>query len=580
MFKMKFKIILFSLCLFAISSFSCKKSPYPALPSGEPETSVSFDKQVLALDAGGEGVIKASFPDNKPHLRSYKWTSSDNSVVTIYNSDVFTATITAVSEGVADVTMASTDGVVSATCTVTVSEGDDGILRVLAIGNSFSEDAVEHYLYGLANAAGKKIIIGNLYIGGAQLSLHLENAINNTASYSYRKIDVDGKKVSKGSSTIAATLNDEPWDYVSFQQASPYSGQYDTYVASLPDLYNYVKANINSSKTKYLLHQTWAYASNSTHSGFANYNKDQMTMYNAIIDAVDRASKLVDIYKVVPSGTAIQNGRASSYGDNFNRDGYHLDLNIGRYTASCTWLESLFGISPVGNTYRPTGLSDYDTAIAQNAAHFANLNPMEINPMVDFQVTTPPPPTTNDIYVGFGSSATETGWNLLTDPEALISVPLKDNSNNTTGLSIQLVSRFNAINNVGASSTTIAGFEIPQSISNSSFYGNSGNAFNGQVIDKGILKLTGLDKTKKYNLCFFSSRGGVSDNRETQFVLNGSVETKVSINASKNTTEAACANEIVPDANGEILITVTSGPNNTNANGFFYINALKISIAD
>jgi len=40
-------------------------------------------------------------------------------------------------------------------------------LKVLAIGNSFSEDAVENYLFELAEAVGKKIIIGNLYIGGA-----------------------------------------------------------------------------------------------------------------------------------------------------------------------------------------------------------------------------------------------------------------------------------------------------------------------------------------------------------------------------------------------------------------------------
>jgi len=38
-------------------------------------------------------------------------------------------------------------------------------LKILAIGNSFSEDAVENYLFELAEAAGKKIIIGNLYIG-------------------------------------------------------------------------------------------------------------------------------------------------------------------------------------------------------------------------------------------------------------------------------------------------------------------------------------------------------------------------------------------------------------------------------
>ena len=35
-------------------------------------------------------------------------------------------------------------------------------LKVLAIGNSFSEDAVEQNLYDIAAAAGKDIIIGNM----------------------------------------------------------------------------------------------------------------------------------------------------------------------------------------------------------------------------------------------------------------------------------------------------------------------------------------------------------------------------------------------------------------------------------
>lgn len=37
-------------------------------------------------------------------------------------------------------------------------------IKILAIGNSFSADAVEQELYGLFEAAGQKVIIGNLYV--------------------------------------------------------------------------------------------------------------------------------------------------------------------------------------------------------------------------------------------------------------------------------------------------------------------------------------------------------------------------------------------------------------------------------
>ena len=133
----------------------------------------------------------------------------------------------------------------------------DDVLRVLAIGNSFSQDAVEQYLHELAAAAGKKMVIGNLYIGGAPLKLHVENVQANKPAYSYRKIDVDGNKTKTDKTSILTALQDESWDYISFQQASTFSGVYDTYAASLPALYQYVKNQV-SAKTKYILHQTWA----------------------------------------------------------------------------------------------------------------------------------------------------------------------------------------------------------------------------------------------------------------------------------------------------------------------------------
>ena len=48
-----------------------------------------------------------------------------------------------------------------------------------------------------------------------------------------------------------------------------------------------------------------------------------------------------------------------------NRDGYHLDLKIGRYTAACTWFERIFKHSAVGNAYAPEGLDDARRKVAQ-----------------------------------------------------------------------------------------------------------------------------------------------------------------------------------------------------------------------
>ena len=250
-------------------------------------------------------------------------------------------------------------------------------VRILAIGNSFSQDAVEQYLHELAEAEGISTIIGNMFIGGCSLERHVKNARDNAPAYAYRKIGTDGKKREKGKMSLEAVLADEAWDYVSLQQASPFSGMYETYEASLPELIEYVKARL-PKKTKLMLHQTWAYASTSKHSGFKNYNCNQLTMYQAIADAVKKAAKANKIKIVIPSGTAIQNARTSFIGDHLNRDGYHLDVKVGRYTAACTWFERIFKHNVVGNPYAPEGLDEARKAVAQKAAHAAVKHPYKV----------------------------------------------------------------------------------------------------------------------------------------------------------------------------------------------------------
>ncbi|MDR1632510.1 MAG: DUF4886 domain-containing protein [Dysgonamonadaceae bacterium] len=264
---------------------------------------------------------------------------------------------------------------------ITLLNASATTIRILAIGNSFSRDAVEQYLYELGADEEIDFIIGNMYIGGCSLERHRNNANNNAAEYAYRKI-VNGVKTSRANTTLEYAIGDEPWDYISFQQASPNSGLYATYFPYLTELLTYVKSKVTNTNVKYMLHQTWAYAQNSTHDGFNNYSRDQLTMYAAIIDAMHRVKENVpDISFIIPSGTAIQNGRTSAVGDNFCRDGYHLDYQIGRYTAACTWFEKITGINVVGNKAIPNGLSDFQVEVAQNAAHFAVLKPEEVTPM-------------------------------------------------------------------------------------------------------------------------------------------------------------------------------------------------------
>ena len=75
--------------------------------------------------------------------------------------------------------------------------GKPETVKILAIGNSFSEDAVEEHLSDLARAEGLDVIICNMYIGGCSIERHVNNLRGNIADYRYRKFDVDGKMTEK-----------------------------------------------------------------------------------------------------------------------------------------------------------------------------------------------------------------------------------------------------------------------------------------------------------------------------------------------------------------------------------------------
>lgn len=244
-------------------------------------------------------------------------------------------------------------------------------VRILAVGNSFSEDAIDQYFHEICEAAGKRVIVGNLYIGGCPLERHLSNARTDSAAYRFRRIGLDGKTITADPVTLSSALRSDQWDYVSFQQASNFSGLYDTYV-SLKPLIEYVDSVTGGDRPRYMWHQTWAYSPNSTHVAFPSYGSDQKVMYDSIVSASGRVmADHPSLSLIIPSGTAIQLAREKTGNPDLTRDGYHLDPIIGRYIAACTWFEAIFGESVVGNPYRPEGLSPQEARVAQECAHAA-----------------------------------------------------------------------------------------------------------------------------------------------------------------------------------------------------------------
>ncbi len=449
------------------------------------------------------------------------------------------------------------------------------VIKILAIGNSFSEDAAESYVDDLANADGVQLVIANMYIGGCSLETHWNNAAANSAAYSYRKI-VNGIKTTLSNKTLQEAITDESWDYITFQQVSQYSGKYTTYFPYLPNLLNYVKGLATNPNVKYCMHRTWAYATNSTHSEYDYYKKDQMIMYDSIVAVTNKAAEKVGINIIIPAGTAIQNGRSSYIGDNFCRDGYHLSLGLGRFTAACTWYEKLLGRPVLSNTFIPSGVSASEANIARNAAHYAVVTPNSVTSMKDFVAETP---TTTDksIYINFGNATTTTYWNNFTSTVSGQSIAnLINNEGNNTGISMTINDAFGGVNTAGPAATTTS-FNFPATVTQNSFWGNAGTVFQGVTEPTAGLALSGMDINKSYDFNFFSGRSSVIDNRETTFTVVGSNEGSSNVDAANNTANLATVRQIKPLPDGTITVRIGAGPNNTNANKFFYLNAMVIS---
>jgi len=253
-------------------------------------------------------------------------------------------------------------------------------LKILAIGNSFSTDAMAH-LYGIARNAGvQEIVLGNLFYSSCSTAMHAQFAQKNEAVYTYHKNSSGIWETTEGY-TMEAALADEDWDYISLQETSKTSGVRVGY-AALPDLIQYVRER--SGDAQLVWHMTWAYQQDSTHASFVNYGRSQQKMYEKILDCLENVILTPEngFDLCVPNMTSIQNARTSFLGDTLTRDGFHLDYNIGRYIAGLTFYAALTGDSVEKISYNPdpASVSDDMLAVAREAAANAVANPMEVTP--------------------------------------------------------------------------------------------------------------------------------------------------------------------------------------------------------
>ncbi len=230
-------------------------------------------------------------------------------------------------------------------------------MNILAIGNSFSDDATR-YLHGIAHAAGETLTVVNLFIGGCPLERHYRNMLSGERAYQMR---FNGQETGFSVSLDEALLS-RAWDIVTMQQASPFSFRPDSYTPYIEALVEHVRKY--APKARLYLHETWAYEDGSdrlARMGFAS----EREMREAVVKTYHEVADRIGFDGFIPSGELFGKLREEGI-PKLHRDGFHASMGLGRYALALLWYHILTGKDVTENTY-----CDFDMEISQEEISIA-----------------------------------------------------------------------------------------------------------------------------------------------------------------------------------------------------------------
>ena len=311
---------------------------------------------------------------------------------------------------------------ISATRYVPVTK--DGTIRVLAIGNGFSQDSVK-LLSEIAASDGVSILPYNAYRYGKTLKDHYYAWEINTAEY-YR---VEPYGVSNGTFKSSRELvSMQDWDYIILQGTTHYNeydeGLWGASVATTTNYWTKLKNGIAeyAPDAKRLVNATWApineFAAKVNDGMFASCTPDSRGAYLAALLPHEQAG--ADIYSTevredggkayIPTAVAVDylirhycfpehEGERDSddkYDNSENTRGVfkditcHLTDNVGKVLAGLVWYEMITGIPATESSYQRTTLSAFDMANIKEAAHYACQNYTTYDPSLIEPIPTEP----------------------------------------------------------------------------------------------------------------------------------------------------------------------------------------------
>lgn len=241
-------------------------------------------------------------------------------------------------------------------------------MNVLSIGNGFSTNA-QRFLPHMAKAAGKELLLCNLFISDCSLEQHWKNWREEKTDYDYEVYLPYETEMSRPDGVaLHEAVEDEEWDVITLQQSGALCGIPESYSPYLSELTEYCR--MVQPNARIMLHQTWAYESGCPLPDFANYGRNQHEMYRALTEANVNAALEADIDLIIPSGRAWQTARGTVIGDRLT-DGGSRGNELGCYLAGVCFYEMIFGESIYDNGFYLPDVDKSVTELLKICAHAA-----------------------------------------------------------------------------------------------------------------------------------------------------------------------------------------------------------------
>ncbi len=323
------------------------------LDDGKPKiinvTGVSLDVSSLNLKVGGTKTLAATILPKEATDKTVTWSSSDEKVATV-TSD---GKVTAIAAGNATIKASTNDGDKVALCDLIVFEPLK--LRILSIGNSYSQDALS-YVPFILQSENVDVTIGIYYQPSTSLQNHLDNFNKKTDAYTFYYSELGKPWKNFGKQTIQWALDNYEWDLIVLQQASSQNYKVDSHQPVLNTLVDKITSYVGKN-----IMMCWyaTQARPATGNSKAPWS-DQVINEHAmkIIESAKYVMQTSNLKFVVPVVTTIQNMRTvlslkelgeykklevneSGFGYLCDLDGVHLQEGLPCLAAAYTFCQKL-----------------------------------------------------------------------------------------------------------------------------------------------------------------------------------------------------------------------------------------------